>query len=127
MYLRIIKRRRNIVFIYKSGRAWGLIEIETVFYAGEKLAYPYMTNFFTAVLMATGSATMRAAILLPSIIVSISLVFGIFYLGIEFHSLYTCSLIALLIFCNLGGLGFTRLFENQSFRELICNIESYLE
>ena len=109
----------NIISSFVTGcnhKRQSFLEIETVFYAGEKLAYPFMTNFYTATLMATGRATMRAALLFPSIIISISLVFGIYYLGIFFHQSHLCSLIALIMFCNLGGLGFTRLFDKKLYK-----------
>ncbi|EAY18432.1 hypothetical protein TVAG_046360 [Trichomonas vaginalis G3] len=86
-------------------------KINTVFYSGEKLAYPYMTNFFTAVLIGTGSATMRGAVYYPSLMMCISLLVGQYYIGILFHKDQLACLIALFTFINLGGLGFTRLLD----------------
>ena len=85
--------------------------VDTVFYEGEKLAYPYMTNYLTAVYMATGRATMRAALLFPSSLIAISLVVGQFYLGKLFTDDSFSILIAMFMFLNLGGLGWTRLFD----------------
>ena len=106
----------NIISSFANGcnlRRKSFFKVETVFYAGKYLAYPYMTNYFTACLMATGGATMRAAAMFPSIIISCSLVFGIYYLGILFHKDHFASLIALFAFCTLGGLGFIHLFQED--------------
>ena len=86
-------------------------KVDSVFYSGEKLAYPYMTNFLTAVYMTTGRATLRSALMFPSVFMALSLVFGMFYIGKLFSSNQYSNLIAIFIFCNLGGLGFTRLFD----------------
>lgn len=86
-------------------------KINTVFYSGEKLAYPYMTNFFTAVLIGTGSATMRGAFFVPSFLMSLSLIVGMYYLGILFHKDHLACLVAMFTFLNLGGFGFIRLLD----------------
>ena len=86
-------------------------KVDSVFYSGEKLAYPYMTNYLTAVFMATGKATLRSALLYPSIFMALSLVYGIFYIGKIFAKDSFSVFIGMFIFVNLGGLGFTRLFD----------------
>jgi len=103
----------NIVSGFSNGcniKRDSFFKVDTVFYAGEKLAYPYMTNYLTAVYMATGNATMRAALLWPSSFMILSLLFGIYYLGYEFHQSHFSCLLSLFFFCNLGGLGWIMLF-----------------
>ena len=83
-------------------------DITSSFYAGEPLAYPVMTNFYTAVLMVSGRATQRAALLYPSVLILLSLFCGIYVLSSFFSKRKWTGALSLFLFLNLGGLCYMR-------------------
>jgi hypothetical protein len=68
-----------------------------------------MTNFITAALMATGKATLRAALFFPSALISVSLVIAMYILSFEFSRCHMTAALSIALFVNLGGLGWIRL------------------
>ena len=103
----------NIISGFSNGcnlNRSNFFKIYSIFFSGENLAYPFITNYFTSILMATGKCTMRAALFFPSSLIILSLLFGIYYLGYEFHNSNFSNLISLIFFINLGGLGWLKLF-----------------
>lgn len=106
----------NIVSSFASGCnnvRNGVYDVNSVFYAGEKLAYPMMTNFITGALMATGKATLRAALFFPSALIAVSLVIAMYVLAYEFSRCHITSALSLVLFVNLGGLGWIKLIWND--------------
>jgi hypothetical protein len=91
----------------------GLYDAHSLFFSGERLAYPMLTNFLTGGLAATGRATLRAALFFPSAFMACSLAVGLFSLALEFTQNQVAALLALVLFINLGGLGFVRLVHPQ--------------
>ncbi|OHT04105.1 hypothetical protein TRFO_06404 [Tritrichomonas foetus] len=87
----------------------------SVFYAGEPLAYPVMTNFYTASLMLTGGATQRIALFIPSLLVSFTLMHGLYTLSYYFSNCHKTAALSLFLFLNLGGLGFT-VWHNKKYQ-----------
>ena len=85
-----------------------MFDVKTSFYAGEPLAYPFITNYLSSILMATGNASLRVSLLVPSLLVMVSLVFGMFSLIFEFTRDAVATTVALFLFVNLGGHGWTR-------------------
>ena len=89
----------------------GLYDINSSFYANEKLAYPIITNFFTGALMGTGKSTLRIALFLPSALIFLSLLIGIYSLSFYLTRSYLSAALSVFLFTNLGGLGWIRLFN----------------
>ncbi|KAH0788048.1 hypothetical protein GPJ56_008030 [Histomonas meleagridis] len=91
----------------------GLYNITSSFYGHERLVYPMIPNFFTAVLMSTGSGSLRISLFLPSALIILSLLFGMYSLSLKFTGNHFASALSIVIFANLGGLGWTRLFNPE--------------
>jgi hypothetical protein len=88
-----------------------LYDVHSAFFAGEKLAYPMITNFLTGALVATGQATLRAALFFPSALMICSLMVGQFSVALEFTKNPLCATMCVVLFVNLGGLGWIRLVD----------------
>jgi len=86
-------------------------DINSLFYAGERLAYPFLTNFFTSVLMATGFSTLQAAMFFPSALMSLSLAYGMYHLAFLFSKNHFVSMLSLVLFVGLGGNGWIYVFK----------------
>lgn len=107
----------NIISSFSTGGNYkrsSLYDINTTFYYGTRLAYPFMSNFLSSSLISTGLATVRCSIFFPSIFISLSLIFSIYSLSYEFTQDVYASSLALSIFFFTGGLGWTRLFTTRS-------------
>lgn len=103
-----------------SSFAWGVNNertsfygVKSVFYKGVKMAYPFMTNFLSAALISTGNASLRASLLFPSVLISLSLVIGIYLVTFTFTKNHLSAVLSLLIFFNLGGLGWLVIFDGD--------------
>jgi hypothetical protein len=88
-----------------------IFDVQSIFFSRERLAYPFMTNFLTGALMATGHATLRAALFFPSALIVLSLLVALYSLSLEFTQSHVAAAIAVVLFANLGGLGFLRLLN----------------
>ena len=100
----------NIISSFVHGcntRRKSLFDIMTLFYSGERLAYPLMSDFYSAALMLTGDATQRIALLAPSCLVAFSFVHSLYCLVYNFSKSHYAAALSLLIFINIGGMGFT--------------------
>ena len=86
----------------------GFDDIWTLFYYGEKLAYPYIPNYLSGVLMATGEAPMRESFVYPSYLMVLSFFFGQYFLFMKFTHDNLATTIALILYMNLGGLGWIK-------------------
>jgi hypothetical protein len=101
----------NIISSFAHGRnsvRSGPYDLESSFYSGERLAYPFMVNFLSAALMATGGATLRMALLVPSSLMILSLLFGLYAVTFALFESDVVSSLSVLLFINLGGLGWVR-------------------
>lgn len=111
----------NIISSFTTGGNYkrsSFYDINTTFYYGTRLAYPFMTNFLSSSLISTGLATIRCSILFPSLFISLSLIFGIYSLSYEFTENVYSAALALSLFFFTGGLGWTRLFTTKVFTNL---------
>ena len=90
-----------------------MYDIKSLFYENTTLAYPFITNFHTASLMATGRATLRIAMFLSTAFISLSLITGMYTLSLIFSKDHTASALSLLLFFNLGGLCWVNLFDKN--------------
>jgi hypothetical protein len=104
----------NIVSSFSNGcsnERSSLYDVHSLFFSGERLAYSMMTNFLTGSLIATGRATLRAALFFPSALVILSLLVGLYSLSFEFTQNHVSCMISCGLFINLGGMGFVRVFH----------------
>lgn len=110
----------NIITSFATGGNYkrsSLYDINTTFYYGTRLAYPFMTNFLSSSLISTGLASVRCSVFFPSIFMSLSLIFGIYSLSYEFTENIFATILALSLFFLTGGLGWTRLFTKKAFTD----------
>ena len=104
----------NIINSFAVGcnnRRSSLFAIWSVFFAGEPLAYPFIPNFHAAMLMDTGETSARWALLIPAVIVVYSLQMGLYSFSYWFTKSHLASILSLVLFFNLGGLGFTHVLD----------------
>lgn len=88
-----------------------MFNILTAFYSGTQLVYPFIPNFHAALLMATGLTSARYAMLIPSVFIVFSLIIALYSLIFYFTKSHLACFIGLIIFTNLGGLGWTHVFD----------------
>lgn len=105
-----------------SSFAWGcnsqrkfLFDVVSPFYANEPLAYPFIPNFYSAVLVKCFGASYHTAVLLPSIVAAYALFAVLSCLVYQFSRSKAACCVAPWLFLLTGGLGFTRWF-NPKFR-----------
>lgn len=104
----------NIINSFSVGcnnRRESMFKIMTAFYSNTQLAYPFIPNFHAALLMSTGMTSVRYALLIPSIFIVFSLVMGLYSLIYYFTKSHLACFIGLIIFTNLGGLGWVHVFD----------------
>ena len=85
--------------------------IFTVFFSGTNLAYPFIPNFYTAMLVDTGFTSNRFSLLIPSTCIVYSFLIGLYSLIFYYTKSHIAGLIGLILFTNLGGLGWTHYFD----------------
>ena len=86
----------------------GFYDIQTPFFSGERLAYPFIPNFYSSIFMATGGATMRASLFWPSSFIILSFFFGQYSLCYKFTKDHLACLFSIVIFSEMGGLGWIK-------------------
>ena len=90
-----------------------LFDLLSPFYSSEKLAYPIIPNFYSAVLISCFDASIHQSVVYPSLIFIVS----IFVILNEITYLFTESeeacCIAPWLFLFTGGLGFTQYFDEK--------------
>jgi len=74
-------------------------------FAGSKLSYPFLVNSLSSTFYLLG-ASLRDALLIPSIIITFYLVFGFYFLVYYLLARHMASYIASLLFFFNGGFGF---------------------
>lgn len=102
----------NIISSFSVGcnrNRTSMFDVKTSFYAGEPLAYPFITNYLSSILVSTGQASIRISLLVPSMLIMVSLVIGMFSLLFEFTRDEFATSVAFFLFINLGGHGWTRI------------------
>lgn len=88
-----------------------MFRIWTAFYSSTPLSYPFIPNFHAALLISTGLTSVRYALLIPSIFIVFSFLMGLYSYVFYFTKSHLASILSLLIFTNLGGLGWTHVFD----------------
>lgn len=107
-----------------SSFAWGcnserkhLFDVVSPFYAHEKLAYPFIPNFYSAVLLSCFDLTYHQCVLLPSLVAAFALLAVLSRIVKKFtDSDFACG-VAPWLFLLSGGLGFTRWFDPEIRKE----------
>ena len=106
----------NIISSFSHGinnKRNSLYDVKSLFYINTSLAYPFITNFHTASLMATGKATVRIALFLPTAFFSLSLLTAMYCLFYVFSRDHLACFLSVILFFNLGGLCWINLFDSN--------------
>jgi hypothetical protein len=82
----------------------------TPFYAGERLSYPMIPDFFSAVLVGCGGASLRLSIAVPTLLVLMSLVVLLHFLASFFSGVRFVPELAVFCFIFASGVGWRYLF-----------------
>jgi hypothetical protein len=90
-----------------------LFDLTSPFFAHEKLAYPIIPNFYSAVLFSCFNTSYHFCILLPSLIAAFSVLTVLSRLVIDFSGSDAACCVAPFLFLFSGGLGFTRWFKSE--------------
>ncbi|OHS93615.1 hypothetical protein TRFO_40089 [Tritrichomonas foetus] len=93
-----------------------LFDIVSPFFAKEKLAYPIMTNFYSAILLKCFGSSYHMAIVIPSIVFGYAIFVILASLVYGFSHLQLACCIAPWLFLFTGGLGFIEYIKNPSLR-----------
>ena len=96
-------KKRNSVF-----------DVLTPFYAHEPLAYPIIPNFYSAVLISCFGTSLHEAVFAPSIIFAISIFIILKEICLKFSESDLACCIAPWLFLLIGGLGFTKYFDEKA-------------
>lgn len=84
---------------------FGKIPPENPLYSGQPLAYPYLIDFFTAVLVTTG-LTLRDSLIVTGMIFSLSLIFILYEFTYFLTKKSSVACLSIFLFFLHGGLGF---------------------
>ena len=106
----------NIISSFSHGinnKRHSLYDVKSLFYINTSLAYPFITNFHTASLMATGRATLRMALFLPTALFSLTLITSMYSLFYTFSRDHLACFFSIILFFNLGGLCWINLFDTN--------------
>ncbi len=90
------------IFANKPINEWFLYH---PFFSGGKLTYPFLTNLISGLLMKLG-LTINLAMILPSILLILLFIFGIYFLNYQIFNSRKKSLLAMFIFMTSAGPGF---------------------
>lgn len=91
----------------------GFLKLKTPFYSNISLSYPFIPNFHAGFLMSGGATHSRNALFIPSWLIICSMLMGLYSLIFHFSHQHFQSLIGLILFLNLGGLGWTYAFDSN--------------
>lgn len=100
------------IFAYKEPGEWFAYH---PYYAGGKLTYGFLTNMISGVLIRVG-LSLPAAFLIPSMIYSVFLVFGMYTVYYLLLKSQKAALTSVIIFFCSSGLGFLRFLADWSFK-----------
>lgn len=104
----------NIISSFTMGcnnKRTGFFRVLTAFFAKEPLVYPFIPNFHCALLVSTGYTSIRHALLYPALFITYSLLMSIYSLSYYFTKSHFASIVSVILFTNLGGLGWTHLHD----------------
>ncbi|OHT07538.1 hypothetical protein TRFO_05168 [Tritrichomonas foetus] len=85
----------------------------TPFYLGANLCYPIVPDFFSAILVACGGASLRISIAVPTLLLMIALLFALHYLFIQYTNIRYAPELGIIIFVFAGGVGWKWFFLKE--------------
>ena len=94
----------------------------TPFYAGESLSYPIIPDFFSAVLVGCGFASLRVAIAVPTFLLLLSVVVLVHKLASAFTSVRFVPEFAIFCFLYASGVGWKWLFIPECANDINANL-----
>ncbi|EAY08542.1 hypothetical protein TVAG_487690 [Trichomonas vaginalis G3] len=94
-----------------------LLDILSPFYAHENLAYPFIPNFYSAVLISCYDATIHDSAAIPSIIYIFSIFIILSNITFRLSKSEAACCVAPYLFIFTGGLGFTQYFYREIRKE----------
>ena len=83
------------------------------FYSKEPLAYSFIPNFHSSLLISTGLTTIRYSLLISSILICFSLFIGIYSITYYFCNSHKFSSLSIFIFLTLGGINWINFFNSN--------------
>lgn len=90
-----------------------LFDFRSTFYENVSLVYPYITNYYSSILIASGRASLRSSIYIPSIVVVYSLIISLYHLSYMFSQNHYVCMISVFMFFTLGGHGWISIFRDD--------------
>lgn len=94
----------------------------TPFYYGEKLCYPIVPDFFSAILVSCGGASLRVSIAVPTVLLMASMIFSMHYLFRQYSSYRYVSELGIVIFVLASGTGWRYIFSKECFNNVNSNL-----
>lgn len=86
----------------------------TPFYLGEKLTYPIVPDFYSAILTACGKASLRVSLAVPTILMLTAMLFSMYYLFRQYSPLKYVAEMGMVLFVFAGGIGWKYFFIKES-------------
>ncbi|EAY06984.1 hypothetical protein TVAG_174530 [Trichomonas vaginalis G3] len=87
--------------------------VESPIFSGVQLVYPIIPNFYSAFLISTGHCSIRYSLLIPSTLVGWSFIISLYSLSLYFTRSHFAATLSVIIYFNLGGLGFMVLKDEK--------------
>lgn len=99
------------------------ISIDTVtpFYMGEKLCYPIIPDFYSAVLVGAGGSSLRISVTIPTILLCIGLVLILHGLALQISNQRFVPELTVILFLFAGGIGWKYMFIPKCWNNPNCN------
>ncbi|OHT11166.1 hypothetical protein TRFO_01068 [Tritrichomonas foetus] len=85
-------------------------QMHTPFYAGHILCYPIIPDFFSAVLVGCGNASLRMSIAIPTVLLFLSLTFALHTLALHYTKMKYIPEVSIIFFLLASGTGWRYLF-----------------
>jgi hypothetical protein len=97
----------------------------TPFYLGAPLSYPIIPDFFSAVLVGCGSASLRVSIAVPSLILLVSLLFVLHDIAGLFSDRRFVAELSIFFFMMAAGVGWKWAFNSECRGDVNANMAHY--
>lgn len=98
-----------------------LFDIKSPFFANEKLAYPFIPNYYSAVLISCFDASIHDSTVIPSFVFIAALFIVMANISYQFSNSEVVCCIAPYLFLFTGGLGFTQWFDKKIRKEFFVD------
>ena len=81
------------------------VQMQTPFYAGEKLCYPIIPDFHAATLMGCGGASIRVALAVPTVLLLLALTIALYSLAQQYTKVRFVPELSIILFLLASGSG----------------------